>query len=133
MATFLAGKTGRVSVNGATMAATRWSTTLHADELDTSNFESNGKKSWLIGLQGLDWQVGTLWDSAQPPFTDPPGLYMRDDGTSMNLYTKVSTNKYWSMPHWMCSNSSMEETVSGLVMFNASGKAQEDFSYSNLS
>ena len=114
------------------MAANRWSTTLHADELDTSNFESNGKKSWLIGLQGLDWTIGANWDAAQPPFTDPPGLYMRDDGTAMNLYTKVSTNKYWNMPHWMCSNAQMEETVSGLVTFTASGRAQEDFSYATL-
>lgn len=127
MPTFLSGKTGSVVVNGATLAATRWSTTLSADELDTSNFEGNGKKSYLIGLQGLAWTIGTLWDAAQDWFDDPPGLFMRDDGTNMKLYTKLSTNKFWSMPTWMCSNSAMEETVSGLVSITASGKAQQDF------
>lgn len=127
MAKFRAGKSGRTQVTGATMANQSWTTALNADELDTSNFESGGKKSWLIGLQWLEWTIGTLWNAQQNPLGDPPGLYVRDNGTNMKLYENQTDNLFWSMPNWMCSSSKMDCTVSGLVMFNASGKAQEDF------
>lgn len=127
MAVFKAGKGGRAQVTGINMAMQNWTANVTADELDCSNFEGNGKKSWLIGLQWLDWSIGTLWDSAQVPLTDPPGLYVRDDGTAMNLYANVSLSKFFSLPNWVCSKSNMGVEVAGLVKFDAAGKAQEDF------
>lgn len=133
MAAFKAGKGGRTSVNGVNMANQSWSALFAGDELDCSNFEGNGRKSWLIGLERLEWDLGTLWDSAANPLSDPPGLYVRDDGTQMKLFANVNLNKYWDIPNWVCSQSKMDITVSGLVQFSASGKAQEDFSYVTVS
>lgn len=132
MAKFRSGKNSRVQVNGTNMTSTRWSTTLRADDLDTTNFEGNGKEAGLVGVQGIDWEIGTLWDAGQNPLADPPGLYMRDDGTNMRLYTSTNDNKYWSMPTWRCFNAHSESTVRGLVMFSASGKAQDDFTLNNV-
>lgn len=137
MAKFRAGKNSRVQVNGTNMTSTRWSTTLRADDLDTTNFENVSinlqgaqavAESGLIGVQGLDWEIGTLWDAGQNPMSDPPGLYMRDDGANMKLFTNVADNKYWYLPTWRCFNSRSETTARGLVMFSASGKAQADVS-----
>jgi hypothetical protein len=133
MPKFRAGKSGRTKVNGAVMSNQSWAVQLQADELDTSNFEGNGKKSWLIGLQWLTWNVGTLWNAQQNPLADPPGLYVRDDGINMQLFENVTDNKFWNLPSWICSESKMDCTVSGLVMFSASGKAQDNFELLNTS
>jgi hypothetical protein len=130
MAKFRAGKSGSAAVNSIQMAMPRWNTTLSGDELDVSNFESNGRRSYLIGLQGLAWGIGTLWQSDQNPLVDPPGLYMRDDGTNMKLNTNVTDNLFWTLPTWMCSNAAMTCDVHGVVTFDASGKAQADFTFS---
>jgi len=132
MAKFRAGKAGKVDVNATAMTSTRWTTTLDADALETTNFEGNGKYSGLVGIESLSWEIGTLWDAGQNPLTDPPGLFMRDDGTNMKLYTNVTDNKYWNMPTWLCNNARMENTVRGLVMFTATGKAQDDFTLDQI-
>jgi hypothetical protein len=127
MAKFKAGKAGRTQIVATNMTNKGWTISLDAMELDTSNFESGGKKSYLIGLEGLAWTIEANFDAAKNPLDDPPGFYMRDDGVTMKLYTNVANNRFWSMPTWMCSKCDMGVTVAGLVTFNASGKAQEDF------
>ena len=130
MAKFRAGKTGRTRFGADTnLSNQNWTTSLDRTELDTSNFEGGSKRSWLTGLEQLAWTIGALWNAQQNQFSaDPPGLYPRDDGVSMKLFPdQKQALIYWDMPTWMCSKSDMGVTVDGLVTFNASGKAQEDF------
>lgn len=127
MATFKAGKTGRVQVNAINMATSEWSCTLTGAELDTSNFEGNGRHSYILGLEGMSWSISSLYDAAKNPLDDPPGLYARDDGTNMKLYVDRPNSRYWDLPTWICSSAATTVTVAGLVTFTASGKAQDDF------
>jgi hypothetical protein len=131
MAVFRAGKGGRTRIQNAqgstNLANQSWDITHSGDKLDTSNFEGNGKKSWLIGLESLSWRLGALFDANKNPEDDPPGLYVRDDGEGMQLFTNKTDNKYWNLPSWICDSSHMSVTVAGLVMYDASGMAQNDF------
>lgn len=129
MAKFRAGKTGSTQVGAAMLSNQKWDVSFEGTELDTSNFEGNGRRSWLLGLEQLSWNLGALYNAQQNQVSDdPPGLYPRDDGTNMKLFMdKDAMNIYWSLPTWICSSSKMSVDVNGLVMFDASGKAQDDF------
>jgi hypothetical protein len=127
-AKFRAGKTGRITVGASVLSSLEWSTKFYGDKLDVANFESNGMHLWLIGLEGADWSMKSNWNAAQNSFDDPPGLFPRDDGSEqITMYTKVADNVFASFPTWACFNSTITNTVSGLVTFDCDGAGQDDF------
>ncbi len=93
--------------------------------LETTNFESNGKYTGLIGIEQADWSLKGKWDSSQDPLGDPPGLYPRDDGTQMDLFPESGSE--WNFPMWICTSSKISTRVSGTVDFESSGSSNGDF------
>ena len=83
MAKFRAGKTSRASVGATNLNLAEWSASYSAADLDTTNFEDGGYTTGLIGPYNLDWSLKGSWDAGQNPQDDPPGLYPRDDGSSV--------------------------------------------------
>lgn len=132
MAAFRAGKNSAVSVGGILLLESKWDATHRGDDLDTTNFEGNGNESGLIGVAGLDWSFGANWDFSKNPYTNPPGVYPRDDGSAMKLYADFTNGKFYNLPTWRCLHATTGSTVRGLVTYNASGKAQDDFTYTNV-
>jgi hypothetical protein len=132
-AKFRAGKSSRTTVGGAIMSSTEYSAKDSAADLDTSNFESNGFHTHLIGLRGCSWTLTANWDAGQNAFSqDPPGLFPRDDGGVTNgaitLYTNLADNKFYQFPLWCCFDSDIKSTVTGLVTFNSSGASNGPYS-----
>ncbi len=103
-----------------------WDVTWKGTPLETTNFESNGKYTGLIGIVSADWSLKGKWDSSANPLSDPPGLYPRDDGRQMDLGTEPGSS--WSFPSWICGSSKISTKVSGTVDFEASGSSNGDFS-----
>ena len=131
MAAFKTGVSGAVIVAGVALRESKWGVTHRGDDHDTTNFEGNGKESGLVGVQGLDWNFGANWDFAANPYTNPPGVYPRDDGSDMKLYA-VRNSKFYSMPTWRCIQAQTGAEIRGMVTYQASGKAQDDFTYTNV-
>lgn len=127
MAKFRAGKTGRVAVGSQLLAMLEWSVTARGADLDTTNFESNGIEEGLVGIIGADWAVRANWDAGKNPLDDPPGLFPRDNGTAMSLFTNVADNKPYVFPFYRCLNSKITTNATGLVTFDADGKNQGPF------
>ena len=125
--TFRAGKTSRAQVSSVDLTLSSWNATYDAPGLDTTNFEDNGFTTGLVGPYSLNWSLSGAFDAAQNPLTDPPGLYPRDDGDSMKLYTKVADNKFFNLTTWMCTSSKIGTTATGLVTFASDGKNQGSF------
>lgn len=127
MAKFRAGKRGRTEVNSQILSNKEWSTTYRGVDLDTTNFETNGKTTQLTGPVGVDWSIRGDWDASKNPLDDPPGLYPRDDGTNMQLFTNQTDNTPWQFPTFSVTNAKTTTSASGLVTFDTDGKSQDDF------
>lgn len=128
MAKFRAGKNSRASCDGTVLNMNEYSWTHHGDPLDVTNFESNGLYEGIIGIQSLDWTLRGDWDAAKNPFDDPPGLYPREDGESLVMYTNKTDGKAASMTAYLCSDSTVNSTATGKVGYNAAGKSNGSFS-----
>lgn len=124
---FRAGKDSAATVGGTLMAVEQWSSKYSGDKLPTNNFESNGLREGLIGFVGLAWSLKGSWDATENPLADPPGLFPRDDGANMTLTTNVTDGSHFSMPLWICSDSDVASTATGLVTFDANGESQGNF------
>lgn len=127
---FLAGKTGRTVVGGDPIAHQQWSATYHGDDLDTTNFESNGKDEGLIGIVGVDFSAKGNWDAQKNPIGAPPGLYPRDDGgvdgKAIQFFTKTGGQNF-NFPLWRILDCTINVEVRGLVTFDYKGKSQGNF------
>lgn len=121
---FRSGKSGRTDVNSQILNNRQWSTNFTGASLDTSNFETNGWKQQLIGLESVAWSIAGDWDAGKNPLDDPPGLFPREDGVDMLLYTNVTDAHVWQIPFWSCSDSKTSTSVDGKVTFDASGDSQ---------
>ena len=125
--TFRAGKSSRAQSNSQNMYANDYSLTYRAEDLDTTHFESSGYETGIIGIKGLDWTLNADWDAGANPLDDPPGIYPRDDGTQLKIYTNVSDNKAFVMATFRCFSSQITSSAKGKVSFSASGKSQGSF------
>lgn len=124
-AKFYSGKNSRSIIGSATVAGNNWTIKNHGDLLDTRNFESNGFGEVILGFQQADWSVAGNWDGNRNPNQNPPGLYPRDDGTTMQLFiaNAASGNKFWSLPTWACQAGDNAVTATGLVTFAGNGQS----------
>lgn len=125
--TFHSGKNSRASVSGAHLTLRTYSVDHQGDDLDTSNFECNGFRQGVIGLEVLHWGLDGDWDSEQNRFDDPPGLYPRDDGDNMSIET-VSGGDSFDMPVFRCDSSTVGSNVEQKVTFSSKGLSQGEFS-----
>ncbi len=128
MASFRAGKNSRARVDGDNLALDNWACRETGDYLKTDNFESNGFRTGLIGFKGLDADISGSWDANDNPLDDPPGLFVRDDGETANLYTNVTDNKFYDFAGgWVCPNSDVSTTADGLVLFKSTIKSDANY------
>ncbi len=124
--TFRAGKTSRIRVAGnQNLTQGEYSVKDKGENLDTTNFESNGYSEGLIGILEADFSLSGHWDAAVNPLVDPPGLFPRDDGPQIQLYTKVADNVFYNFPITRIIEADLNSTAKGLVEFSVpSGMSQ---------
>lgn len=127
MATFRSGKTGSVEVASTTLSLSNWRVAYTGANLETTNFESDGYYTGITGILKCAWDVKGDWDANQTPYTDPPGLFPRDDGTNMILTTSTLDGTSFSFDDWICDSSTVEVTTVGKVTFDASGTSNGEF------
>lgn len=119
---FRAGKNARVSVNGVPLNKAKWEVDLKGDDIDSTNFESGGVDQGLIGIVGIDWSFGGLWDAVEDDLSGPPALYPRDNLLNLNFYENVLDNVFWSLPINRILSSKNGAEVRQAVNFETSGK-----------
>jgi len=103
----VAGKQGRVQVNGVNLNLDKWKVTLHAVDIPTTNFEDDdGTNTFTSGITGpreadlefngfFDTKVGGV--AATTPFSGPAGV-TPGAGTvqlSPGLYVPTNPIKLW--------------------------------------
>lgn len=124
---FRAGKSSRAQVNTQNMTTANWDATYRGENLDTTNFESNGYEEGIIGVIGLDWSLSGRWNASQNPNFDPPGLFPTEVGINMLLFINTSDNTSYSMPKYRCTSGKASTSATGAVDFTASGMSQGQF------
>lgn len=124
---FRAGKNSRAQVNAQNMTTANWSAAYRGENLDTTNFESNGYEEGIIGVLGLDWDLSGRWNASQNPNADPPGLFPTEEGSDMNLYVNVADDLSYDMPSFRCFNGTASTSATGAVDFKANGSSQGTF------
>ncbi len=120
---FRAGKGSRVKVGATNLNMANWDITERGDPLDTNNFECGGLDQGLIGILACDWNFGGNWDAGRNPIDSPPGLYVREDLSSLQFYTNVLDNVGWIIGTSLVVSSKNGAQVKGLVTFSCSGKS----------
>ncbi len=117
------GKGSRIQVSGTALTLARWNVTRRGDDLDTTNFESDGEDQGTIGVEAADWTMSGLWDADQNRFIDPPGLYPRDNLDGLRFYENTNDGIGWNIPIARVLSASNGAEVRGLVTFEANGKS----------
>lgn len=124
---FRAGKNSRAQVNAQNMTQANWDATFSGENLDTTNFESNGFSEGIIGVWELQWSISGRWNASQNPNADPPGLFPTEEGANMSLYVNVADDTSYDMPSFRCTSGKASTSATGAVDFNASGMSQGTF------
>lgn len=122
-----AGKNSRVSVNGDVLAFAKWNVDSKGDNLDTTNFTSEGYDEGILGIESADISFGGNWDAGENPYDDPPGLYPRDDLPDVLFYENVTDNVLWNFDFIRIRSARNGAEVRGLVTFECSGMNQGSF------
>jgi len=76
---FFSGKTGSLTVNGITLPMEEWSLEFEVEEVEVTNFMSQGLKSLIGGIVG-----GTV--SASGPYSGVSPLDLALDGTVVSFF-----------------------------------------------
>lgn len=130
---FRSGKNSRVSANGSNLYLANYTVGERVDDLDLTNFESYDTPSaasydeGTVGVQGLDWSFRGDWDFTTNPMSGAPGIYPRDNLSTLRIYLNVTSNKFWNMPLARVLSANNSSEVRGKVSFDASGKSQHVF------
>jgi hypothetical protein len=137
--TFRSGKGGRVVVGATNCRLNKWSVTESGTKLDTTNFESYtaaygftdaagavGRtfKQGLIGEEGATFNIGGNWDPTQNPSTDPPGLYVREDGPRIKLYPSRIDGMLYDFLSTILHQVTVNCSPPALVTFDVNGESQ---------
>lgn len=125
---FRAGKNSRAQVNNQNMTTANWTATYTGEDLDVTNFESNGYSEGITGVLELGWSLSGRWNAAQNPYEDPPGLFPTDEGGPIELFVNVSDNTSYLMNQVRVVDSEAKTSAKDAVDFTASGKSQGSFS-----
>ncbi len=122
------GKGGQVSLEGTTLRMQEWTTDDHGDDLDTTDFESEGFDCGLIGIRGCDWSFKGLWDADQNPIGNPPNIEPADDAGPLVLTTNVTDGQAYTLDVIRILKVTITTPVRGTVQFAVSGKSNGNFS-----
>ena len=126
-----AGKNGRIAWGNSNLRAKQWSTDDKADDIDTTNFESVVQGiSYDEGLTGpnvAEWSFSGSWDATANAFDDPPGIYPRDEGGPLKLYTNLTDAVFYNLILVRVLSAKVSCPVRGDVTFEASGKSQGQY------
>ncbi len=87
---FVSAKGSRLQIEGDNLTANSFDAEFKGDDLDTVNFECQGWDQGTIGIQGWEWRMGANWDGQQTPYTDPPGLFPRDNLGTLQAWPSLS-------------------------------------------
>lgn len=127
-ARFRQGKNAQCQAGGSLLYQVHWKCDWKGDIGPTDNFESAGFHEGLLGFQGLNWSLGGNWDFTLDMFSGPPGLYPRDDGSTLVLTPNQLSGGAFSMSQFICETSSISADASKVVSFDSSGQSQGSFS-----
>lgn len=110
-------------VESTTLNKSKWDLDIRGDDLDTTHFECLGTDQGTIGIVGIDFNIGGNWDSETNNFSDPPGLYPRDNLGAVQLYENVTDAIFWNLtPCNRVLSSKNGAEVRGLVTLESSLK-----------
>ncbi len=121
------GKGGRVTINAVALYLKEWNVDYKGDDLDTTNFESQGFDQGTIGIIGCDWDSKGDWQAGANFYDNPPGIYPRDDLKTVLLYENVADNVFWNFPWNRVLSAKNGNPVRGLVSFEWSSKTNGMF------
>jgi hypothetical protein len=121
------GKNARVTVGGTALKHAEWEAENKADDLDTTNFESGGVEQGTTGIEVVDVSAKGDWDAGGNFQDSPPGIYPRDDLSTVKFYTNVTDNVFWAFPLLRVLSARNGAQVRGKVSFEWSGKSQSSF------
>lgn len=126
---FRSGKNSRAQCGTSpqNMTQANWTADYAGEDLDVTNFESNGYDEGICGVLSLAWSLSGRWNAAQNPFADPPGLFPTDEGDSLNLFVNVSDSTSYGMTQFRCKSSKVTTSAKGAVDFESSGMSQGSF------
>lgn len=119
-----AAKTSRVQVSSTNLAFASWEANVTSADLVTVNFESynaGDNETYDEGLHGVlacAMRYGGMYDASANPFVNPPGLYVRDDLSSLSFVTSRTDGTAWSFPYSRIRGVTNSGAVDGLVLFN---------------
>lgn len=89
---YLSGKLGKVRVNGATLAVTKWRVIPKCQLVDVTSSESNGFGEYVAGVKDGDVELSLFYDYGGIPYaTISPGSTL----TNLKLYLNDTTGAYW--------------------------------------
>jgi hypothetical protein len=126
-------KTSRITVQNLPLTFASWDITVRGDDLETTNFESyfladNATYSeGILGILSADVRFGGDWDAGTNPYTDPPGLYPRDDLPNVLMYESRLDNVGWNFPYVRIRGSTNGAKIKDKIVFDASGNNQGRF------
>lgn len=120
-------KGARITVGGTALNWSEWDATVKGDDLDTTCFEDGGHETGVIGIDVVEYSVKGDWDAGRNAFDSPPGLYPRDDLSTVRLYENVSDNIFWAFATSRVLSARNGAQVRGLVSFEASCKSNGSY------
>lgn len=102
----------------------------HADDQDTTNFESGGFDCGTEAIEGCTLDSRGDWDAGLNRFTDvpgsPPGILPRDD-LPQRYYINVDDDDYWDFPYTRVLSAKTAIPTRALISFDWSSKSNGPF------
>lgn len=117
-------KTARVQVGGSYLTLASWKITVTAEDFPTVNFESyniTDNETYDEGIHGAlkaSGSYGGDWDAGTNPFGVPPGLYIRDDLATVNMFMSRLDATQFTFPYQRLRSTDVGGDVGGKVTFN---------------
>ena len=115
------GKLAEVTVDQASLYGTDANVEEHGDDIDGTNFQSNGLDVGTVGPTGLTYDIKGNWQNQG----DPPGASVRPD------LPGVTITPGGSMPTARVLSSKISVPIRGKVEYNFSGKSQGSYTTSS--
>ena len=137
-----AAKLSRVLIGSQALAMASWEATMVGADLPTVNFESfnvpdqETYDEGIMGVVSCSGKFGGAWEAGgtgavSPKFTaNPPGLFPRDNLSSVQLFLNRTDGTNWSFTVMRIRGVGISAAVEGLVLFNVTDfKNQGRFVY----
>ncbi len=108
------GKHGRVFIGSLEICVTEWNLTESAQEEDTTNSCSAGKREFEYGIREANGRLTMDLDLSQHPLDNPPSLVPGTKTSTVTLYEHSVTGASPAGPRWIFTSigiTSVEVTV----------------------